>query len=89
MMRVLPSLLAVEAMRRGATPAEAAQEVIFRIAKKHSNFVGAVVALNKEGQFGAACHGIETFPFAVANLDTGDTQMREVACVTLDSEVDI
>ena len=27
MMRVLPSLLAVEAMRRGATPAEAAQQV--------------------------------------------------------------
>ena len=31
MMRVLPSLLAVEAMRRGATPSEAAEEVVLRL----------------------------------------------------------
>eukprot|EP00092_Neocalanus_flemingeri_P018161 GFUD01019657.1.p1 GENE.GFUD01019657.1~~GFUD01019657.1.p1 ORF type:complete len:364 (+),score=89.51 GFUD01019657.1:281-1372(+) len=83
MMRVLPSLLAVEAMRRGATPSEAAEEVITRIAKKFSNFVGAVVTVNKQGQFGAACHGMETFPFSVASLGTGGTQIREVACVKL------
>jgi len=81
MMRVLPSLLAVEAMRRGATPTEAATEVITRIATKYSDFVGAVVTVNKIGEFGAACHGIQTFPFSVANLETGGTELREVPCI--------
>jgi len=84
MMRVLPSLLAVEAMRRGATPSEAAEEVIVRIAKKYPNFMGAVVTLNKEGDVGAACHGIGTFPFCVSSLDTGGTELRSVGCVQRD-----
>ena len=57
--------------------------MIVRIATKYSDFVGAVVTLNKQGQFGAACHGIETFPFSVANLETGGTELKEVPCITL------
>jgi hypothetical protein len=36
MMRVLPSLLAVEAMRRGAEPREAAREVKSMVAVQYS-----------------------------------------------------
>ena len=80
MMRMLPSLLAVEAMRQGRSPSEAAQQVIARVARKFPDFVGAVVTLNKDGQWGAACHGIETFPFVVANPQLGVSTKIQVAC---------
>lgn len=84
MMRVLPSLLAVEAMRGGATPAEAARQVIFRIATKYPGFVGAVVTVNKEGEFGASCHGIKAFPFSVANTEMGETTLMKVPCIDME-----
>ena len=80
MMRMLPSLLAVEAMRQGRSPSEAAQQVIARVARKFPDFVGAVVTLDKDGQWGAACHGIETFPFVVANPQLGVSTKMQVAC---------
>ncbi|CAG4940245.1 unnamed protein product [Colias eurytheme] len=63
MLRFLPSFLAVEEMRRGALPTEAAQVAIKRIAKYYPNFMGAVVALRKDGKYGAACHGLGGMPF--------------------------
>ncbi|MCK9398369.1 MAG: N(4)-(beta-N-acetylglucosaminyl)-L-asparaginase [Bacteroidales bacterium] len=55
-MRALSSFLVVELMRNGATPQEACQEAIQRIAKKNPDFkdyqVG-LLALNKSGQSGA------------------------------------
>lgn len=81
MMRVLPSLIAVEGMRRGLSPTEAAQEAVFRIGRKYPEFMGAVIALNKAGDFGAACHGIESFPFAVTNLESGSTELKQIPCL--------
>jgi len=81
MMRILPSLLAVESMRRGETPSNAAQEVISRIAGKYPDFVGAVVTMNRQGEVGAACHGIPTFHYAVAREETGGTEVQEVPCL--------
>ena len=80
MMRMLPSLLAVEAMRQGRSPSEAAQQVIARVARKFPDFVGAVVTLDKDGEWGAACHGIETFPFVVANPQLGVSTRMQVDC---------
>lgn len=71
MMRFLPSFLAVEQMRSGVTPEAAAQEAISRIAKKYPSFFGGVIAVNKDGVIGAACNGMEKFPFSVMN-DTID-----------------
>jgi N4-(beta-N-acetylglucosaminyl)-L-asparaginase len=55
-MRTLSSFIVVELMRNGATPQEACQEAIRRIAKKNPDFkeyqVG-LIALNKAGQTGA------------------------------------
>ena len=39
-------------MRNGMKPEEAARDAIQRIIKKNPDFVGAVVAANKDGNFG-------------------------------------
>jgi N4-(beta-N-acetylglucosaminyl)-L-asparaginase len=55
-LRTLASHVAVEEMRRGATPQSACEEAITRIVKKHPNFkdfqVG-ILAVNKNGEHGA------------------------------------
>lgn len=49
MMRFVPSFLAVEEIKRGATPLEAAKLAIKRIVKKYPNFMGAVLVANIQG----------------------------------------
>ncbi len=49
--------------------------------KKYLNYIGAVSMLNKEGVYGAACHGIEEFPFSVANTQLGSAQVLTVQCI--------
>lgn len=71
MMRFLPSFLAVEEMRRGATPSMAARTAIDRIAQHYPEFSGAVIALNKKGEYGAACNGMAKFPYYIANPSLG------------------
>lgn len=61
------SFLAVEEMRRGSSPTKAAQKAIKRITKYYPLFMGAVIALNKTGGYGAACNGMQEFPFVVYN----------------------
>lgn len=46
------SFHAVELMRNGKTPAEAAGEAILRISRYYPTFSGAVIALNMTGHFG-------------------------------------
>uniref|UniRef100_A0A182PBS1 N(4)-(beta-N-acetylglucosaminyl)-L-asparaginase n=1 Tax=Anopheles epiroticus TaxID=199890 RepID=A0A182PBS1_9DIPT len=67
MMRFLPSLLAVEAMRSGVEPEEAGRQAIGRIAKYYPSFVGGIVVVTKDGRYGAACHGMNEFPYSVAD----------------------
>eukprot|EP00095_Tigriopus_kingsejongensis_P011866 maker-scaffold180_size281610-snap-gene-0.33 protein:Tk11866 transcript:maker-scaffold180_size281610-snap-gene-0.33-mRNA-1 annotation:"n -(beta-n-acetylglucosaminyl)-l-asparaginase" len=80
MLRLLPSFTAVEAMRSGLSPQLAAQEAIDRITRRYPDFIGAVVALKKSGEFGAACHGIAEFPFSVANQELGGAKLLTVQC---------
>ncbi|XP_050454542.1 N(4)-(Beta-N-acetylglucosaminyl)-L-asparaginase-like isoform X2 [Cataglyphis hispanica] len=68
MLRFLPSFLAVEEMRRGATPYTAARNAINRIAQHYPTFFGGVITVNNRGEFGAACNGMKDgFPFYIAN----------------------
>ena len=56
-MGVCGSFLAVESMRRGATPTEAAIEVIERIAATHElddQHQAAIITLNTSGEWGSA-----------------------------------
>jgi len=57
MMRFLPCFLVVELMKQGATPTAACEEAIGRVAKYFPKYLGALVAVNKNGVMGAAAHG--------------------------------
>lgn len=73
------SFLAVEEMRHGSTPAVAARTAINRISRHYPTFFGGVIALNKKGEFGAACNGMKEFPFYVANPTLGP-KLLSVEC---------
>lgn len=79
MMRFLPSFLAVEEMRYGATPSVAAKTAINRIAQHYPSFFGGVIALNRKGEYGAACNGMASFPYYVANPTLGP-KLLSVQC---------
>lgn len=69
--KVCGSFLAVEYMRRGASPEEACLETIKRVAKRHKNrpsFQLAFIALNKSGKFGSSALN-PGFEFALACRD--------------------
>lgn len=53
-------------MRQGASPSKAANLAISRIAEKYPSFFGGVIAVDKKGNVGAACNGMEKFTFIMA-----------------------
>ncbi|XP_052129297.1 N(4)-(Beta-N-acetylglucosaminyl)-L-asparaginase-like [Frankliniella occidentalis] len=81
MMRFLPSFLAVEEMRRGQSPKQAAETAMRRIVAKYPEFQGAMVVLRKDGQHAAVCHGLSTFPYTFANNSTGKATVYHVDCL--------
>ncbi|XP_017105996.2 putative N(4)-(beta-N-acetylglucosaminyl)-L-asparaginase GD10667 [Drosophila bipectinata] len=91
MMRFLPSLLAVEAMRAGKPPAEAAEVGIRRILKHHKDFVGAVIAVDRLGNYGASCYGMKEFPFVVSSPAKMDqpTRHEQVRCIPPQDQVNV
>lgn len=82
MMRFLPSFLAVEFMRSGTEPSDAAEMAIKRIITHYPNFSGAVIAVNKNGVYGAACYGMNNFPYSVYTRENGQFVER-VDCITI------
>ncbi|XP_037070421.1 N(4)-(Beta-N-acetylglucosaminyl)-L-asparaginase-like [Pollicipes pollicipes] len=80
MMRFLPSLVAVEAMRAGAAPTDACRAAMARIVARHPDFVGALVAVARTGEHGAACHGLESFPYSVAEGGRAGARVVRVSC---------
>jgi N4-(beta-N-acetylglucosaminyl)-L-asparaginase len=66
MLRFSPCALVVEWMRQGMSPKAATAKIIARIAKYFPNFVGGIIAINKDGEFGAAAYGW-TMTYSVAN----------------------
>lgn len=79
-MRFLPTFTAVEAMRMGTPPAVAAVMSIKRIVRHYSDFSGAIVVTDRFGNYSAACAGMPSFPFCVANAN-GKTEVKHVACI--------
>jgi len=81
MMRFLPSLIAVEKMREGMKPKDAAMVAIGRISKVFPSFSGALVAANLAGEYGAACHGLPGgFPFSVVNEELKEVKVETTNC---------
>ena len=68
-------------MRQGASPKAATETAIRRIAAKYPEFQGAVIALNKNGEYGAACYGYEFFPYCFANMRTKKAKTILLQCL--------
>jgi isoaspartyl peptidase/L-asparaginase-like protein (Ntn-hydrolase superfamily) len=77
MMRFLPCYQAVESLRQGMSPQQAAEDAMRRIVKKYSSFQGALVVANMQGEYGAACFGW-TFQFSVRNPTMNSVQVVTV-----------
>nr|XP_017105999.2 putative N(4)-(beta-N-acetylglucosaminyl)-L-asparaginase GD10667 [Drosophila bipectinata] len=80
MMRFLPSFLAVEAMRAGKPPAEAAEVGLRRILKHYKNFLGAVIAVDRLGTYGVACYGMSKFSFVVSSPQE-PSRIERITCI--------
>jgi hypothetical protein len=50
------------------------------VTAKYPSFSGAVVALDSEGNHGAACHGMIEFPYCVASANHPHVQVFKVKC---------
>ncbi|KAI5459453.1 nucleophile aminohydrolase [Mariannaea sp. PMI_226] len=77
MMRFLPCYQAVENLRRGMTPTEAAEDVVQRMLKRHANLLSGIVVINNKGEFGAAASGW-TFTYSYRGGDMKSTQVVTV-----------
>lgn len=81
LMRFLPSFLAVELLRNGVTPDVAGEKALMRIIRYYPNFVAGIVVVDKDGNYGAACHGIDSFPFSVYNLESKEVRIEKRDCL--------
>ncbi|GLH05516.1 N(4)-(Beta-N-acetylglucosaminyl)-L-asparaginase [Gryllus bimaculatus] len=77
----IPGFVAVEEMRRGSTPQKAAEAAIHRIIPHYPNFSGAVVTIHKDGEYAAACHGMDEFKYSVCNPTLGEVTVHSVPCL--------
>lgn len=75
----------MELMRQGKTPTQATETSIKRMIKYYPNFRGAVIALDINGTFGAACHGLDNFPYYVATKNTRGANFLHKNCVVPNS----
>ena len=53
-------------MRQGASPQTAAEDAVRRIVQYYPDYVGALFAIDKEGNHAGACHGW-TFQYSIQN----------------------
>jgi len=70
MMRFLPCYQAVESMRQGMSPKEAAEDAMARIISKYPVFQGAIVVVNKAGEHAGAATGW-TFVYSLRTPTSG------------------
>ncbi|CAH1106282.1 unnamed protein product [Psylliodes chrysocephalus] len=82
MMRFLPSFLAVEKLRDGISAQKAATMVMSRISQKYPKFFGGLVVVDKKGNVGAACNGMEKFPYTLANAQYPEGIIKYVTSCT-------
>ncbi|XP_037918053.1 N(4)-(Beta-N-acetylglucosaminyl)-L-asparaginase [Hermetia illucens] len=81
MMRFLPSFMAVERLRNGDSPASAAEYAMGRIIEHYPKFMGAIIVADREGNYSAACFGIDKFPYSVFKTGQESTVVEYVKCM--------
>ncbi|VDK43403.1 unnamed protein product [Anisakis simplex] len=72
LMRFLPSYQAVEGMRSGLDVKKSVEMSITRITRIYPNFSGAVIAVDKNGNHSAACHGMSSFGYSICDDSQSD-----------------
>ncbi|KAH7161669.1 asparaginase-domain-containing protein [Dactylonectria macrodidyma] len=77
MMRFLPCYQAVENLRRGMSPTEAAEDAVIRMVRKYPDISSGIVVVNNKGEHGAAGSGW-TFTYAYRGGTMGSTQVVTV-----------
>ncbi|KAH7129942.1 nucleophile aminohydrolase [Dactylonectria estremocensis] len=77
MMRFLPCYQAVENLRRGMSPTEAAEDAVIRMVRKYPGISSGIVVVNNKGEHGAAGSGW-TFTYAYRGGTMGSTQVVTV-----------
>ncbi|KAK0624936.1 nucleophile aminohydrolase, partial [Bombardia bombarda] len=77
MMRFLPCYQAVENLRLGMTPDEAAEDVVRRMVRKYPNVASGIVVVNNKGEYGGAASGW-TFTYSVRGGGMGETKVVTV-----------
>ncbi|XP_050522065.1 N(4)-(Beta-N-acetylglucosaminyl)-L-asparaginase-like [Daktulosphaira vitifoliae] len=80
LMRFLPSFQAVQLMKQGYSPEGAAILAMNTIADYYPEFTGAIVVVDKFGNYGAACYGLESFPYSVASSEHSHVTVMHVKC---------
>jgi hypothetical protein len=66
-------------MRDGKSPTEACQIMINRIKRYYPTFSGAIIAVNKRGEYGAAYHNVPGgFPFCYQDKTMNDAQVFRI-----------
>ena len=71
MMRLLPCFYAVQLMRQGASPKQAAEAAVDRIAKYYPSFWGGIVVVNVAGEHAGAANVGTPFSYTVVSDATG------------------
>lgn len=77
MMRFLPCYQAVENLRLGMDPAEAAEDAVGRIVRKYPEAMTGVIVVDSEGNHGGAASGWE-FTYAFRGGDMSETEVVTV-----------
>ncbi|KAI0891828.1 asparaginase-domain-containing protein [Annulohypoxylon nitens] len=80
MMRFLPCYQAVENLRQGMSPGEAAQDAVKRMLKKYPEVQSGIVVVNNKGQHGGAGSGW-TFTYAYRGGGMNETAVVSVSPV--------
>ncbi|VDL18492.1 unnamed protein product [Hymenolepis diminuta] len=82
MMRFLLSFKAVELMRAGKHPSDACT-ISLKTVRQKGLWYGGLIALNADGQYGAACVGFKKFAFVVQNSGSAKNgKVIKVKCLT-------
>jgi hypothetical protein len=68
-------------MRMGESPQMAAVSSLERVLKFYPNTQGGVVAVNKLGEYGAACIGMTKFPYTVQYSEMKEPIVLYVYCI--------
>ncbi|KAF4982767.1 hypothetical protein FZEAL_1668 [Fusarium zealandicum] len=88
MMRFLPCYQAVENLRRGMSPTEAAEDAVSRMLRRYPKISSGIVVVNNQGEHGAAGSGW-TFTYSYRGGSMGETEVVTVPPLKAPSQVEL